>query len=62
MENITVLVVSNDVVKYAVLLGHSFTEKPGKSMKLAPKFQGIYRIVKVLNNDRFIIEDTPLTR
>ncbi|KAL0902042.1 hypothetical protein ABMA27_000009 [Loxostege sticticalis] len=34
----------------------------GKSKKLVPKFQGPYRIVKVLPNDRFLVEDTPLTR
>lgn len=34
----------------------------GKSKKLAVKFQGPYRISKVLPNDRFLIEDTPLTR
>lgn len=34
----------------------------GQSKKLESKFQGPYRIKKVLKNDRFIIEDTPLTR
>ncbi|CAK1600066.1 unnamed protein product [Parnassius mnemosyne] len=34
----------------------------GKSQKLVVKFQGPYRIVKVLPNDRFLVEDTPLTR
>lgn len=34
----------------------------GKSKKLIPKFQGPYRIMKILENDRFLIEDTPLTR
>lgn len=34
----------------------------GSSKKLASKFQGPYRISKVLPNDRFLIEDTPLTR
>jgi transposase InsO family protein len=34
----------------------------GKSQKLVNKFQGPYRIKKVLPNDRFLIEDTPLTR
>lgn len=34
----------------------------GKSQKLVVKYQGPYRILKVLNNDRFLIEDTPLTR
>lgn len=34
----------------------------GKSKKLVPKFQGPYRIIKILPNDRFLVEDTPLTR
>ncbi|XP_064075696.1 uncharacterized protein LOC135194311 [Vanessa tameamea] len=34
----------------------------GKSHKLIPKFQGPYRILKILPNDRFLIEDTPLTK
>ncbi|KAL0819744.1 hypothetical protein ABMA28_007792 [Loxostege sticticalis] len=34
----------------------------GQSQKLVNKYQGPYRIVKVLPNDRFLIEDTPLTR
>lgn len=34
----------------------------GKSKKLVGKFQGPYRIVKLLPNDRFVIEDTPITR
>lgn len=34
----------------------------GKSKKLAAKFQGPYRIIKVLPHDRFVVEDTPLTR
>lgn len=34
----------------------------GKSKKLVAKFQGPYRIMKVLPNDRFLVEDTPLTR
>lgn len=34
----------------------------GKSQKLIPKFQGPYRILKILPNDRFLVEDTPLTR
>ena len=37
-------------------------EHLGKSKKLIPNLQGPYRIVKVLPNDRFLIEDTPLTR
>lgn len=34
----------------------------GKSQKLVVKYQGPYRIVRMLDNDRFLIEDTPLTR
>lgn len=34
----------------------------GKSKKLVPKFHGPYRIVKILPNDRFLVEDTPITR
>ncbi|XP_037295316.1 uncharacterized protein LOC119189518 [Manduca sexta] len=34
----------------------------GKSKKLIPKFHGPYRILKILPNDRFLVEDTPLTR
>lgn len=34
----------------------------GKSKKLTPKFHGPYRIVKILPNDRFVVEDTPLVR
>lgn len=34
----------------------------GKSQKLSVKYQGPYRIVKLLPNDRFLVEDTPLTR
>lgn len=34
----------------------------GQSRKLEPKFRGPYRIKKVLPNDRYIIEDTALTR
>lgn len=34
----------------------------GKSQKLVLKYQGPYRVMKVLPNDRLIIEDTPLTR
>ncbi|KAF9420876.1 hypothetical protein HW555_003062 [Spodoptera exigua] len=37
-------------------------EHQGKSKKLIPKLQGPYRIVKILPNDRFVVEDTPLTR
>ncbi|XP_059055505.1 uncharacterized protein LOC131849440 [Achroia grisella] len=34
----------------------------GQSMKLAMKFQGPYRIRKILPNERFVVEDTPLTK
>lgn len=34
----------------------------GKSKKLLPKLQGPYRIIKVLDNDRYVVTDTPLTR
>lgn len=34
----------------------------GQSQKLVVKYQGPYRILKLLPNDRFIVEDTPLTR
>lgn len=34
----------------------------GKSKKLVAKFQGPYRIMKILPDDRFLIEDTPITR
>lgn len=34
----------------------------GKSKKLIAKFHGPYRILKILPNDRFLVEDTPLTR
>ena len=34
----------------------------GKSMKLAPKYQGPYRVTKLLPNERFVVEDTPLTK
>lgn len=37
-------------------------EQLGKSKKLVPKFQGPYRITKILDSDRFVIEDTPLTK
>lgn len=37
-------------------------EHLGKSKKLIAKFHGPYRISKVLPNDRFVVEDTPLTR
>lgn len=34
----------------------------GHSRKLIPKFQGPYRIKKVLDHDRYHVEDTPLTK
>lgn len=34
----------------------------GQSKKLTPKFQGPYRITKLLDNDRYVVEDTPITR
>ncbi|KAL0902831.1 hypothetical protein ABMA27_000613 [Loxostege sticticalis] len=34
----------------------------GQSRKLMAKLQGPYRIVKVLDKDRYVIENTPLTR
>lgn len=34
----------------------------GKSKKLIPKCLGPYRIVKVMPNDRYEVEDTPVTR
>lgn len=34
----------------------------GNSRKLIPKLRGPYRIKQVLDNDRYVIEDTPLSR
>jgi len=34
----------------------------GKLIKLTAKFQNLYRIIKILPNDRFLVEDTPITR
>ncbi|KAL0895777.1 hypothetical protein ABMA27_011827 [Loxostege sticticalis] len=34
----------------------------GKSQKLVVKFQGPYRVIKILPNDRYLIEDTQMTR
>lgn len=34
----------------------------GQSRKLEPKFRGPYKIKKVLPNDRYVIEDTPITQ
>lgn len=33
----------------------------GKSRKLVPKLRGPYRIVEVFDNDRYKIDDTPVT-
>ncbi|CAB3244501.1 unnamed protein product [Arctia plantaginis] len=35
---------------------------PGQSRKLLPKCVGPYRISKIIGNDRYEIEDTPITR
>lgn len=37
-------------------------QSTGQSRKLIPKFQGPYRVVEVLGNDRYRIEDTPITK
>lgn len=34
----------------------------GQSRKLEPKFRGPYKIKKVLSNDRYVIQDTPITQ
>ncbi|XP_011699344.1 PREDICTED: uncharacterized protein LOC105456757 [Wasmannia auropunctata] len=34
----------------------------GQPKKLVARFQGPYRITKILPNDRFLVEDTPITR
>lgn len=34
----------------------------GQSKKLEPKCRGPYRVKKVLPNDRYVVEDTPITR
>jgi len=34
----------------------------GKPKKLVARFQGPYHITKILSNDRFLVEDTPITR
>ncbi|KAL4710315.1 hypothetical protein ACJJTC_011131 [Scirpophaga incertulas] len=33
----------------------------GKSKKLVVTYQGPYRVLKVLSNDRYLVEDTPIT-
>lgn len=47
-----------------VRIERTLTDKAmlGKPKKLIAKFQGPYRIVKILPNDRFLVEDTPITR
>lgn len=45
-----------------VRIERDISSNNGKSKKLLPKLQGPYRIVKVLLNDRYVVEDTPLTR
>lgn len=47
-----------------VRIERTLTDKAmlGKSKKLAAKFQGSYRIIKILPNDRFLVEDIPITR
>lgn len=35
---------------------------PGQSKKLLPKFSGPYRVAQILGNDRYEIEDTPITK
>lgn len=34
----------------------------GQSKKLVPKLRGPYRIAKILENDRYVVEDTPLSK
>lgn len=34
----------------------------GQSKKLVPKLRGPYRVTKVLGNDRYEVQDTPLSR
>lgn len=50
--------VEGDLVRVA----RAIVTGPGQSKKLEAKCKGPYRIKKVLPNDRFLIEDTPLTR
>lgn len=47
-----------------VRIERALTDKAtmGKSKKLMAKFQGPYRIIKILPNDRYLVEDTPITR
>lgn len=47
-----------------VRIERTLTDKAmlGKPKKLAAKLQSPYRIIKILPNDRFLVEDTPITR
>lgn len=45
-----------------VRVEREISHNDGKSKKLVAKFQGPYRITKILPNDRFVVKDTPLTR
>lgn len=45
-----------------VRVERDITNNGGKSKKLVPKYQGPYRILKILPNDRYVIEDTPITK
>ncbi|CAK1597525.1 unnamed protein product [Parnassius mnemosyne] len=45
-----------------VRIARAIVAAPGQSKKLEAKCQGPYRIKKILPNDRFLVEDTPLTR
>lgn len=45
-----------------VRIARAVVTTPGQSKKLEAKCQGPYRIKRVLPNDRYLVEDTPLTR
>lgn len=45
-----------------VRIARAIVTGAGQSKKLESKCQGPYRIKKLLPNDRFLVEDTPLTR
>ncbi|CAH2097483.1 unnamed protein product [Euphydryas editha] len=45
-----------------IRIARAIVTEPGQSKKLESKCQGPYRIKKILPNDRFLVEDTPLTR
>lgn len=45
-----------------VRVKREISQNDGKSKKLIPKYQGPYRVKKILPHDRFVIEDTPVTR